>query len=123
MSTLAPIFVTKNINETKETYLAIGMELTLDLSHYLIFRKDSLEIHFSTFADLNPYENTSAAYLRLENSEEVQDWWKRFQKIGWEMEGLPRVSRPNSQPWGMEEFHIVDTMGNLLRVGCQSPSA
>jgi hypothetical protein len=32
-------------------------------------------------------------------------------------EGIPRLTAPVDQPWGMREFTLVDPSGNLVRVG------
>ena len=31
--------------------------------------------------------------------------------------GIPRMSTPRDEPWGMREFTVVDPSGNLLRIG------
>ena len=32
-------------------------------------------------------------------------------------DGIPRLTAPVDQPWGLREFTLVDPSGNLVRVG------
>jgi uncharacterized glyoxalase superfamily protein PhnB len=52
--------------------------------------------------------------LRVES---VRRYHARFAKVVPKERGAPRLTRIVDQPWGMREFSLVDSEGNLLRCG------
>ena len=114
MNAVMPIFLTKSLRETQKTYEAIGFSVFREAEQYLIMRMDDVELHFGEWTGFQAEANICAAYIR---TDDIAYWEKAFSKLGWEGKGIPRVSRTADQPWGMREFHIVDTMGNLIKVG------
>ena len=36
---------------------------------------------------------------------------------GIERAGIPRMERLENKPWGLKEFALLDTDGNLIRIG------
>jgi hypothetical protein len=79
---------------------------------YLIMEKGTAEIHFFSFADLDPLTNYAQVYVRLENGidELYQDYLSRGVAI-----------HPNGpledKPWSMREFSVLDPNNTLLTFG------
>ena len=43
--------------------------------------------------------------------------YQEFARLKLPSEGIPRLTAPVDQPWGMREFALVDPSGNLVRIG------
>jgi len=43
--------------------------------------------------------------------------YREFASLGLPSEGLPHLTAPDDEPWGMREFTLKDPAGNLIRVG------
>jgi hypothetical protein len=73
--------------------------------------KDSVEIHFFEFKELDPKENYGQVYIR---TDDIDALCRSFQEN--------QVSiHPNgslqTKPWGQREFSILDPDNNLLTFG------
>lgn len=75
---------------------------------YLMVQKDSIQIHFFKFAELDPKENYGQVYIRTNDKEGL------FQQLS-----ARRVKTTELQykPWGQKEFAILDPDNNLLTFG------
>jgi hypothetical protein len=82
-----------------------------DFDAYLMVAKDSIEIHFFLFEDLDPLENYGQVYIRTDNIDGLYASLLR-QKI---------PIHPNggleNKPWGQKEFSLLDPDHNLLTFG------
>lgn len=82
-----------------------------DYPDYLMVKKDSIEIHFFLFKELNPKENYGQVYIRTAGIENV------YQTL--QSAGVP--IHPNAplqtKPWGQKEFALLDPDNNLLTFG------
>jgi catechol 2,3-dioxygenase-like lactoylglutathione lyase family enzyme len=77
---------------------------------YVIATLDGLEIHLWQTKG----SKKGLAYLRVES---VGRFHARFVKVVPKERGAPSLTRIVDQPWGMREFSLVDSEGNLLRCG------
>jgi hypothetical protein len=48
---------------------------------------------------------------------DADQFYQEFAAQSIPAEGIPRLTTPADQPWGMREFTLVDPSGNLVRVG------
>ena len=82
-----------------------------DFDGYLMLKKDSIQIHFFEFKELNPKENYGQVYIRTDNIENY------YQSL---LDNKTRI-HPNGQlenkAWGQKEFSILDPDNNLLTFG------
>ncbi|MBE8713249.1 bleomycin resistance protein [Sphingobacterium hungaricum] len=99
---------------TKDFYLnQLGFQLLGDADYdgYLMVYKDSIQIHFFEFKDLDPAENYGQVYIRTENIDLI---YKGF------LENQVKI-HPNAplaiKPWDQKEFSILDPDSNLLTFG------
>jgi catechol 2,3-dioxygenase-like lactoylglutathione lyase family enzyme len=112
-----PTLPARNLAETLQFYERLGFQCVSDAAYqdtYLILLRESLEIHFFRFAELQPSESYGGCYLRVTN---VADLFVELQQANLPITGIPRLGALEAKPWGMQEFYIVDLDGNLLRIG------
>jgi catechol 2,3-dioxygenase-like lactoylglutathione lyase family enzyme len=84
---------------------------SVEYPDYLMIRKDTVELHFFEFKELNPKENYGGVYIRVEGIDELYN--SLLEK---------KVSiHPNGplqdKPWGQREFALLDPDTNLLTFG------
>ena len=102
----------RNAGITKHFYQKqLNFELIGDYGNYLLFKKGPLELHFFEFADLNPLENYSQIYIRMNS----------IQKFYNHLKDSNTVIHPNGKlemkSWGQLEFAILDPDNNLITFG------
>jgi uncharacterized glyoxalase superfamily protein PhnB len=91
----------------------LGFEIynTVDYDNYIMFVKDSIQIHFFEFKDLKPLENYGQVYIRMKH---IDAFYKTL------IENNTQI-HPNGQlqtkPWGQREFSLLDPDYNLLTFG------
>lgn len=82
-----------------------------DYPDYLMLTKDTIELHFFAFADLNPTENYGQVYIRVQDIDALYQHYTT--------QGVP--IHPNAplslKPWGVREFSVLDSDMNLLTFG------
>lgn len=87
---------------------------SVDFDGYLMVQKDSVQIHFFEFKELNPKENYGQVYIRTDNIEKL---YKSLLDNGTSI-------HPNgilqTKPWGQKEFSLLDPDNNLLTFGQES---
>src|SRR5204862_7308013 len=81
---------------------------------YEILSRGHLVVHFFLERSLNPAASDNVCYLRVTDAD-------RFHSdcgvLKLPESGIPRLTPPRDEPWGMREFALVDPSGNLLRIG------
>lgn len=75
---------------------------------YLIMQKDSIEIHFFEFKELNPKENYGQVYIRTNDIDTIYHQMRAH---------TPHLMPLENKPWGQKEFALVDPDNNLLTFG------
>ena len=82
-----------------------------DYDGYLMVQKDSIQIHFFEFKDLDPKENYGQVYIRTGN---IVEWYKLAldKKIN-----MPEAGHLELKPWRQKEFSLLDPDNNLLTFG------
>jgi Glyoxalase/Bleomycin resistance protein/Dioxygenase superfamily len=82
-----------------------------DFDGYLMVEKDSIQIHFFEFKELDPKENYGQVYIR---TDDIDKFYQSLldKKI---------IIHPNghlqAKPWGQKEFSLLDPDNNLLTFG------
>ncbi len=115
---LCPILPSKDLEETRAFYEAIGFEAVGIYPDYgyLILQRDEAEIHFFTYVELDPKQNYAAGYLRLPDVDPLSD---HLATLGLpdDDKSIPRWGAAQDTPWGMRETVWIDPSGNLIRAG------
>ena len=82
-----------------------------DFDGYLMVQKDSIEIHFFEFKDLDPKENYGQIYIRTNDIE------KLYQSALDKKLNIPEAGHLQIKPWHQKEFSVLDPDNNLLTFG------
>jgi catechol 2,3-dioxygenase-like lactoylglutathione lyase family enzyme len=82
-----------------------------DYDGYLMVQKDSIQIHFFEFNELDPKENYGQVYIRTDN---IDEWYKLAlnKKLT-----MPEAGHLQIKPWRQKEFSLLDPDNNLLTFG------
>jgi len=104
----------RNKKVTRDFYLnQLGFKEygSADFEGYLMVQKDTVQIHFFEFKELNPKENYGQVYIRTDDIENL------YQTL---LDNKTRI-HPNGQlelkPWEQKEFSVLDPDYNLLTFG------
>ena len=82
-----------------------------DYPAYLMVQKDSVQLHFFEFKDLDPHENYGQAYIRTNDIEHL------YQSILDMKMSIHPAAPLQLKPWGLKEFAMLDPDNNLLTFG------
>ncbi|MBZ4044558.1 bleomycin resistance protein [Flavobacterium hibisci] len=114
LTAINPKLPMRDKTATREFYInKLGFEEfgNADYKHYLMLQKDSIEIHFFEFKELNPNENYGQVYIRTNDIDAF------YQSL---LDNKTEI-HPNGslqiKPWGQKEFSILDPDNNLLTFG------
>ena len=111
-----PTLPSRSIDATVAFYKRLGFEGGAHEfnSSYAIMRRDSVEIHFFTHAELVPERSSFGCYIRVQD---VASIYTAFGASRLPRAGIPRMDSLQDKPWGLREFAIVDPDGSLVRIG------
>jgi hypothetical protein len=112
-----PILPSRDLTETRGFYERLGFESWWKGRgpwDYEIVSRGNLVLHFFLESSLAPGQNDSSCYLRVMDADQLH---AELSALQLPTEGIPRLTAPATQPWGMREFAVVDPSGNLLRIG------
>ena|SRR6266540_3640664 len=112
-----PILPARNLAETRAFYEKLGFTSWWRGRgpwEYEIVSRGHLVVHFFAESGLVPTENEASCYWRVKDADRFH---QEFAALNLPSEGIPRVTAPVDEPWGMREFTFVDPSGNRVRVG------
>jgi hypothetical protein len=78
----------------------------------MILSRGMLEIEFFPYPDLDPYQSSFSACVRVAR---LDDLYRDWQRAGLPAQGIPRLTPPKLEPFGLRMFALVDPNGSLLR--------
>lgn len=112
LTAINPKLPMRDKSATKAFYIdQLGFSEIGDYGDYLLLKKDTIEIHFFEFRDLNPKENYGQVYIRTNEIE------KLYQSFLDKNVGIHPNAPLQSKPWGQKEFALLDPDHNLLTFG------
>lgn len=114
LTAIHPKLPMRNKATTKEFYLnklAFQEWGTTDFDGYLMMQKDTIEIHFFEFKELNPKENYGQVYIRTDDIERF------YQGLLDKNVTIHPAGHLETKPWGQKEFSLLDPDNNLLTFG------
>ena len=112
-----PILPSRDLAETRAFYARLGFEAWFggrDWPEYEILSRGDFVVHFYLRAALDPFASDSMCYWRVPDARRLH---AELATAALPAAGIPRLTPPEDQPWGMREFALVDPSGNLLRIG------
>lgn len=100
--------ITKDFYLNKLDFQAFG---SADYDGYLMVQKDSIQIHFFEFKELDPKENYGQVYIRTNH---IDEWYQLAlnKKLR-----IPEAGHLQIKPWQQMEFSLLDPDNNLLTFG------
>ncbi len=106
---IAPIFAVRDLEAAVAHYQRLGFATRkYDGGGYAYATRDGIEIHLGLVPDLDARTTTSAAYLWVEDADQLAQEWRA---AGIEVHG------PEDTDWGQHEGAHVDPDGNVIRFG------
>jgi catechol 2,3-dioxygenase-like lactoylglutathione lyase family enzyme len=117
---VAPILPSRDLAVTAAFYARLGFEQTgLWPDEYLIVTRGDVGLHFFFAPDINPWTSIAGCYLYISDADSL---FAEFSRLGLPAEGIPRLhGAPQDTDYGLREFALVDSDGNLLRIGSSLP--
>jgi catechol 2,3-dioxygenase-like lactoylglutathione lyase family enzyme len=109
-----PILPAHDVRRTCAFYESLGFEAGYHDDRYEILRRGNLVVHLEARDDLDPLRNQASCYWRVPDADALHD---EFAQLGLPSEGVPSLTAPYDEPWGMREFQLKDPAGNLIRIG------
>jgi catechol 2,3-dioxygenase-like lactoylglutathione lyase family enzyme len=112
-----PILPSRDLDETRAFYAKLGFDAWFrghKWDGYEIVSRGNLVVHFFAEPGLDPSKSDSGCYWRVKDADELH---RQFAALGLPPAGIPRLTAPRDEPWGMREFMLVDPSGNLVRIG------
>ena len=114
LTAIHPKLPMRNKAATRDYYLKIlGFhELgSADFAGYLMIEKDSIQIHFFEFRELDPKENYGQVYIRTDDIDNL------YQSLLARKVSIHPAGHLQAKPWGQKEFALLDPDNNLLTFG------
>ena len=112
LTTIIPKLPMRDKKVTKDFYInALGFKEIGDYEGYLMIQKDTIEIHFFEFKELDPKTNYGQVYIRTNHIDDV------YQTVIDRKISIHPNGALESKPWGQKEFSILDPDTNLLTFG------
>ena len=99
---------------TKDFYLnKLGFSVfgNADYADYLMVERDSVQIHFFEFKDIDPTENYGQVYIRTNDIDNL------YQSLLDKNTTIHPNGLLQTKPWGQKEFSVLDPDNNLLTFG------
>jgi hypothetical protein len=114
LTAINPKLPMRNKNLTRDFYITqLGFrELgSVDYDEYLMVQKDTIEIHFFEFKELDPKENYGQVYIR---TDDIDTFYQTLldNKVSIHPNGHLQI-----KPWQQKEFSLLDPDNNLLTFG------
>ena len=100
--------VTKDFYVNKLGFHELGKA---DFDGYLMVQKDSIEIHFFEFKEIDPKENYGQVYIRTDEIDKLYQFALE-RKLS-----MPTAGHLQLKPWLQKEFSLLDPDNNLLTFG------
>jgi catechol 2,3-dioxygenase-like lactoylglutathione lyase family enzyme len=82
-----------------------------DYDGYLMIHKDSIQIHFFEYRELDPKENYGQVYIRTNDIDAL------YQSMLEKGLSIHPAGNLQVKPWGQREFSMLDPDNNLLTFG------
>ncbi len=112
LTNINPKLPMRDKNATKYFYLKkLEFKELGDYGDYLLIKKDSIEIHFFEFKDLDPKENYGQVYIRTDDIDNL------YQSLLDRKIDIHPNGKLQAKPWGQKEFSLLDPNSNLLTFG------
>lgn len=114
LTNISPKLPMRNKAITRDFYInKLGFQEfgSSDFDGYLMVQKDSIQIHFFEFKEIDPKENYGQVYIRTDNIDQLYQTMLD-KKLNIHPSGHLQIKQ-----WGQKEFSMLDSDNNLLTFG------
>lgn len=113
---VAPILPSRDLAATSGFYSRLGFkEAGLWPGEYLIVMRGEVGLHCFHSPDTDPFTSIAGCYLYVADADAL---FAEFERLALPTSGIPRLhGAPKDSDYGLREFALVDSDGNLLRIG------
>jgi hypothetical protein len=114
LTDINPKLPMRDKGNTRDFYLnKLGFQEfgSADYDGYLMVQKDSIQIHFFEFKELDPKENYGQVYIRTDN---INEW--NLLALNKKLT-MPEAGHLQLKHWRQKEFSLLDPDNNLLTFG------
>jgi hypothetical protein len=114
LTAINPKLPMRNKQITKDFYIEkLGFKEfgSADYDGYLMVEKDTIQLHFFEFKDLNPDENYGQVYIRTDKIDSL------YQTLLDAKVWIHPNGQLETKPWKQREFSLLDPDKNLLTFG------
>jgi hypothetical protein len=117
MAARLPDRITANLpaidfSTTESFYARLGFETEFRDSGWMILSRGLLEIEFFAYPELDPCRSAFSACVRVTALDAL---YRNWQQAGLASAGIPRLTAPKLEPFGLRMFALIDPNGSLLR--------
>lgn len=102
----------RDFDATAAFYGGLGFATAYRDASWMILTRGALEIEFFPHPGLDPAQSWFSACVRVDDVEALHREWSA---AGLPASGIPRITAPAQQPFGLVMFALVDADGSLLR--------
>ena len=113
-----PFLPTKDFEQSKAFYEALGFEKLLD-GEVAIFKAGSSSFILQRYF----VEEWAANFMMQLMVDDLDAWWARIQALDLPGRFGTRLREPRMEPWGLREVHVIDPAGVLWHVAERRPGA
>jgi hypothetical protein len=114
LTAINPKLPMRNKKITMEYYIdKLGFQVFGNANYegYLMVEKDTIQIHFFEYKNLNPNENYGQVYIRTNSIDTL------YQTLLDSKVWVHPNGQLETKPWGQREFSLLDPDHNLLTFG------
>jgi catechol 2,3-dioxygenase-like lactoylglutathione lyase family enzyme len=101
-----------DLDKTEAFCAALGFDTGFKDDGWMILSRGGLEIEFLPYPDINPRESSFSACVRVAGLDVLLRDWLAAGLPGF---GVPRLTAPILEPFGLRMFARIDPNGSLLR--------
>lgn len=105
-----------DFDATAVFYAQLGFIVEFKDDGWMILSRGPLEIEFFAYPDLDPWTSSFSACIRVAD---IDALYAAFAAAGLPRLGIPRLTGPKNEPFGLRMCALVDLNGSLLR--CLGP--
>jgi catechol 2,3-dioxygenase-like lactoylglutathione lyase family enzyme len=102
-----------DMDATAAFYQALGFTVAFKDDGWMILERGPLELEFFPYPDLNPWTSSFSACVRVSDVDALYAEWV---SAALPTHGIPRLTAPKDEPFGLRMAALVDLNGSLLRV-------
>lgn len=103
----------RSLDATERFYAALGFVTTFKDDGWMILKRGPLELEFFPHPELDPKTSWFSACVRVDDVDALHAAWS---SVGLGTHGIPRLTPPRDEPWGLRQANLVDEDGSLLRI-------